>query len=181
MTPQNEQVVNTEEERKQRIAKDYLDSMYKVIAEGQREKLDATATPTILLSNRRRSKSLRLPIHSASYQYKNDTTVCKKNYWILALGKRLLCRWLINCNPASKSPGKIIALQQTFRFFQLHPQKVITGTGIGNFSSKLAFRATALKIAGDIPKDLLISIPISNPIILICTCLILPGRINCIL
>ena len=50
-----------------------------------------------------------------------------------------------------KLPGKIIALQQTLRLFENNPQKIITGVGAGNFSSKLAFRTTGLKIAGGYP------------------------------
>ena len=45
-------------------------------------------------------------------------------------------------------PGKAIAFEQTFVFMKQHPQKIIFGDGIANFSSKLAFRATALKIGG---------------------------------
>lgn len=48
-------------------------------------------------------------------------------------------------------PGKIIALEQTFRYFKQHPLKLFTGTGIGNFSSKLAFRVTSMNIAGGYP------------------------------
>ena len=36
--------------------------------------------------------------------------------------------------------------------FKQHPAQLITGAGMGMFSSKLAFRATALKIAGGYPQ-----------------------------
>ncbi|MEO6683629.1 MAG: hypothetical protein ABIN48_12475, partial [Ginsengibacter sp.] len=49
-------------------------------------------------------------------------------------------------------PGKIIAWKQTFEYFKRHPYQLITGTGIGNFSSKLAFKSTGLDIAGKYPK-----------------------------
>jgi hypothetical protein len=49
-------------------------------------------------------------------------------------------------------PGKIIAYKQTIDFFKQHPFKIITGNGIGKFSSKLAFKTTGLGIAGGYPQ-----------------------------
>ncbi len=48
-------------------------------------------------------------------------------------------------------PGKITGALQTANFFRDHPAKIIAGDGMGNFSSKLAFRATALGFAGGYP------------------------------
>jgi len=48
-------------------------------------------------------------------------------------------------------PGKVTELLQTALFFQHHPLKVIVGDGIGNFSSKLAFKATGLGFEGGYP------------------------------
>ena len=48
----------------------------------------------------------------------------------------------------SGTPGKVIAAKQTVDFFKTHPAKLITGDGIGNFSSKLAFKTTGLNITG---------------------------------
>jgi len=45
-------------------------------------------------------------------------------------------------------PGKIIALQQTIGFLLQHPFKMLTGDGLGNFSSKIAFKATNLGFNG---------------------------------
>jgi hypothetical protein len=50
------------------------------------------------------------------------------------------------------TPGKIIGMKQTFSFFKQHPAKVFFGEGIGNFSSKLAFKATGLNFTGGYPK-----------------------------
>lgn len=49
-------------------------------------------------------------------------------------------------------PGKITGWLQTLHFFSQHPYKFITGDGIGNFSSKLAFRVSGLGIAGGYPE-----------------------------
>ncbi|MDF2433897.1 MAG: hypothetical protein JWP44_3528 [Mucilaginibacter sp.] len=48
-------------------------------------------------------------------------------------------------------PGKALALLQSLKFFQCHPVKIIAGDGMGNFSSKLAFKATSLGFAGKYP------------------------------
>lgn len=51
----------------------------------------------------------------------------------------------------SGTPGKVVATQQTIDFFKAHPAKLIAGNGIGNFSSKLAFKTTGLNITGGYP------------------------------
>jgi hypothetical protein len=50
-----------------------------------------------------------------------------------------------------KRPGKFIAAEQLFVFYKQHPSEIILGNGIGNFSSRLAFKATMLNIAGQYP------------------------------
>ncbi|MEO3406177.1 hypothetical protein AAFN85_19850 [Mucilaginibacter sp. CAU 1740] len=44
--------------------------------------------------------------------------------------------------------GKITGMIQTFNYLKAHPQKSIVGLGIGNFSSKIAFRAAGAGIRG---------------------------------
>jgi len=46
-------------------------------------------------------------------------------------------------------PGKVIALQQVTDFLLQHPFKMLTGDGLGNFSSKVAFKATDLGFNGN--------------------------------
>jgi hypothetical protein len=48
-------------------------------------------------------------------------------------------------------PGKVTAMVQTINFLKQHPAKIITGAGIGNFSSKLAFRTIGLRFTGGYP------------------------------
>lgn len=45
-------------------------------------------------------------------------------------------------------PGKVTSWLQTVHFLQQHPSRILTGDGAGNFSSKLAFRASGLGFAG---------------------------------
>ena len=51
----------------------------------------------------------------------------------------------------SKYPGKVTAWKQTYTYLSSHPSKIITGAGVGNFSSKVAFKATGIGIAGSWP------------------------------
>ncbi len=50
-----------------------------------------------------------------------------------------------------KKPGKLIACYQLRDFFRNHPDKLWLGAGIGNFSSRVAFKVSALDIAGSYP------------------------------
>jgi hypothetical protein len=53
--------------------------------------------------------------------------------------------------PRVDTPGKVVGFLQTSNFLRSHINRVITGIGIGKFSSKLAFRATGLGFAGGYP------------------------------
>jgi len=48
-------------------------------------------------------------------------------------------------------PGKVIGFKQTVNFLKTHPAKILAGSGMGNFSSKLAFKATGLNFSGGFP------------------------------
>jgi len=91
-------------------------------------------------------------IHTEPFQRRRDTTFSQRS--LLEFG-------INNINSFDTSmhqikswhlPGKFIAMQQTIDFFNTHPLKIVTGIGIGNFSSKLAFRTTGLKIGGSYPR-----------------------------
>lgn len=51
-------------------------------------------------------------------------------------------------------PGKLLALREIGSFYRQHPARIIFGDGPGNFSSKLAFRATGLGMSGGYPSTL---------------------------
>lgn len=92
-------------------------------------------------------------IHSESYQRRKDTTQLQKQ--LLAFAEKNISSKLpdtIKTGRRSK-PGKLIALEQTIIYFKNRPAQLMTGKGIGNFSSRLAFRATGLQIAGGYPKQ----------------------------
>ncbi|HZY37698.1 MAG TPA: hypothetical protein VFE53_13665 [Mucilaginibacter sp.] len=48
-------------------------------------------------------------------------------------------------------PGKGVAFFQTINFLRAHPVKILAGDGIGNFSSKAAFKAAGMGLAGSYP------------------------------
>jgi hypothetical protein len=48
-------------------------------------------------------------------------------------------------------PGKAIGFIQTLKLIENNPAKILTGSGMGNFSSKLAFKATGLAFSGGFP------------------------------
>lgn len=48
-------------------------------------------------------------------------------------------------------PGKVLSFMELFSFLREHPARALTGNGAGNFSSKLAFKSTAMNITGDYP------------------------------
>jgi len=90
-------------------------------------------------------------INTPPYQTPTDTTAEEKKLMqFIELNKSSLS--LSNrqyFNPSR--PGKVIGFIQTADFLRSHPDKLIAGDGIGNFSSKLAFRATGLGFAGGFP------------------------------
>ncbi len=75
----------------------------------------------------------------------------KPTCFILSLRIRN-CLYQLITDFNSTLPGKFIAWKQTVSWLQQHPQKILTGGGMGNFSSKLAFRTSCIKVAGSYPE-----------------------------
>jgi hypothetical protein len=136
----------TAEERNERIATLYLDSLYRLHNEKEN---NVIVHPVALI------QKIEIPtadINSAPYQHKSIVTPVedKMKQFIQLHSNELTLSTNENYHP--KLPGKIIAYKQTFDFFKQRPLKIISGTGTGNFSSKLAFKTTGLNIAGGYPK-----------------------------
>lgn len=134
------------EERNEKVATLYLDSLYRLRNEKENK---ANIRPVAFI------QKIEIPtadINSAPYQHKSLLTPVEENMnkFIKQHSNELTLSTDSNFN--SKIPGKILAYRQTIEFFQQHPFKIITGTGIGNFSSKLAFKTTGLNIAGGYPQ-----------------------------
>jgi hypothetical protein len=138
----------TPEEKKEKIATLYIDSLYTAhapkVAHGSFP-TNVVTTPNgkIVLPD----PNLNLPayqwlrttpkeqtqLHDFVTEHEQELPISKTHAW-------------------SPTPGKITGIKQTFDFFKQHPTKAFFGEGIGNFSSKLAFKATGLNFTGGYPK-----------------------------
>jgi hypothetical protein len=56
-------------------------------------------------------------------------------------------------------PGKLASFIQTFFYLKHNFKHLLLGSGIGNFSSKLAFRASGVKVLGGYPQKFLYTSP----------------------
>lgn len=139
----------TDAERKQKFAQLYLDtiniSLSKRITKQTRVatllKNDAMARPVIPGDS----------IHTPSFQHRNDTNLAEKKLIQFIENNTDKMRISSHAVSTTRLPGKAIALQQTYYFLKKHPFKILTGAGLGNFSSKLAFRATCMNLSGGYP------------------------------
>ncbi|MFC0773506.1 hypothetical protein [Terrimonas alba] len=131
----------TGEEKKQKIAMLFLDSIKRIRME--LVPLTMVTKPVMPKPN----------IHSEPFQRKKDTTLLQKELLAFAIQKIPDFNTDLEQTGTKDLPGKLLAIQQTFHFFKTHPSKIVTGTGTGNFSSKLAFRTTGLPVAGGYPDE----------------------------
>jgi hypothetical protein len=137
-----------EEEQKEKIAALYLDSMYLAMTKKETVPLALKTNSNTILKEK---PEIPQPnIHTPPFQHKNDTTAFQEEL-IAFIKKDSASLPVKGIFITSNLPGKALAVLQTFNFFKSHPFKLINGTGMGNFSSKLAFKITALKIAGGYP------------------------------
>ena len=133
------------EDRKQKIAILYLDSLHQV----QIEKQNSSATK--LMAAIEKPVIPGDSIHTPKFQHVSFITPVEENMvdFIQNHPTELPISSDANFHPLYS--GKLIAWQQTFEYLKQHPEKIITGAGIGNFSSKLAFRTSGIKVAGSYP------------------------------
>jgi hypothetical protein len=133
----------SEEKTRQSIAQQYIDSVSSVITQ-QKKVADEKAVHTVALTSARPALP-KADIHSAPYQRKKDTTA----------QQQVLSDFITKENalsiPATTTPGKLISFQQTLLYLKSNPLRLISGAGTGRFSSRLAFKATGLNIAGSYP------------------------------
>ncbi len=133
-------------QRKEKIAWRYIDSMYVV-----NTPLHLKATNAILKTDAGRIYIPKPNINDAPYQHITDTTPYQRHLLAFISAHKSSMPLSAKNDYPSLVPGKAIGFLQTIHFLQQHPYKIITGDGIGNFSSKLAFRAAGLGFAGGYP------------------------------
>jgi hypothetical protein len=144
--------VLTSTERKQKFAQLYLDSINISLSKKNTKKpLPGTSLTAGVMG---RPVIPGDSIHTPKFQHRNDTNAAEKKLVEFIKSNTNELRISSHLLSQSKLPGKLVALQQTSRFLAQHPAKIITGNGIGNFSSKLAFRATAMNLTGGYPARL---------------------------
>ena len=142
--------VLTEDEKKQKFATLYLDSVAAVTAvipkkETVKEEISVkvpAVKPSIPKDN----------IHTEPFQKNKDTTELQKKLIEFAEVELASFDTSVRSVKRRAESGKVAAMRQTVNFLQQHPGKILTGTGMGKFSSKLAFRISCLGIAGGYPR-----------------------------
>jgi hypothetical protein len=132
----------TPEQKRYRTARVYLDSVEN----------------TRLLSalGQRNAGQIVIPkvnIHAPEYQHRPDSSSARMQAiaFLHEMEQKKTVSAAVLDSPAIRRAGKIIAFGQLWNFMNEHPYRWFTGAGMGNFSSKLAFRATGLKVAGGYP------------------------------
>jgi len=139
------------EEIKRNYAKNYLDSLGAIETRKRAQPVTSKAVINLPKTGAGRifikSPKCTLPVFQAS----TATTPEQKKLlsFIDSHKTRLPASGEGNFN--THLPGKAIAFIQTLNFMRLHPAKLIAGDGMGNFSSKLSFRATGLGFSGSYP------------------------------
>jgi hypothetical protein len=132
----------TQEQKRYRLARRYLDSVEKV------RQLSGT-----IPANTEQIVIPKVNIHAPEYQHRPDSSSARMQAiaFLHDMEQKKDISPAILDSPATRRAGKIIAFQQLWSFMNEHPYRWLTGAGMGNFSSKLAFRATGLKVAGGYP------------------------------
>jgi hypothetical protein len=133
-------------QRKEKIAWRYIDSIYVV-----NHPIHLKASNAILKTDAGRIFIPKPNINGEPYQHITDTTPYQRHLLAFINAHKSSMPLSAKNDYPSSVPGKAIGFLQTIHFLHQHPYKIITGDGIGNFSSKLAFRASGLGFAGGYP------------------------------
>jgi hypothetical protein len=137
------------EETREQIARNYLDSVSK-------SKIVKPVVINTVLAALPRTDNGRIfidtpKIHTNAYQSIIDTTSTQRI--LLSFINAHQAQLPLSSEKKYKpgKPGKITSFLQTANFLEHNPVKLLAGAGMGNFSSKLAFRATSFGFAGGYP------------------------------
>ncbi len=141
--------VLTYEEQRKKHAQNFIDSMNEIrLGAGYQE-------PGNVVTKKSKPDTVNKIKDKAFYEFHESEAVIKK---INRYGEFLNRNYTRSQQDSLsklynwKRPGKWIAGEQLFSFYKKHPAKILTGNGIGNFSSRLAFKATLLNIGGQYPE-----------------------------
>ncbi|HEY2580631.1 MAG TPA: hypothetical protein VGI43_02420 [Mucilaginibacter sp.] len=140
-----------DEKTKRKIAKDYLDSVKRAQKKKQVYQPFQMAIRNILKTDQGRILPVKPDINTPPYQTPTDTSVERRKLLAFIDTHKASLAISGRKNYEPEMPGKAIGLLQTVKFLDQHPSKIIAGDGVGNFSSKLAFKATGLGFDGGFP------------------------------
>jgi hypothetical protein len=139
------------EERKEKIATLYLDSVSRLLAIIRSKKEHLKLGKDVYIINGGRIAIQEPDINGPFYQSKKVTPPEQMQMVQFIRTHKNLLPISGNSSYSPTLPGKAIGFFQTINFFKGHPDKAVTGMGMGNFSSKLAFRAAGLGFVGNYP------------------------------
>ncbi len=136
------------DERKQKVAQIFVDSVERDIAI---KKKPDPVVKNIKLDNAGRIEVPKPDLNGPTYQWLRVTPPEQKQ--LVEFVNTHKAELPISGKPYQFSyvPGKLTGFKQTLGYYEAHPAKAISGLGMSNFSSKLAFRATGLKFTGGYP------------------------------
>jgi hypothetical protein len=145
-------VVVTPKEVKRKFAKHYQDSISDVLNNKKRIKIaPETALTHIPKTNEGRIYFIKEDITAFDHQWSKKSSPEQKLLMSFIQTHESNLPISRQNNFRTNLPGKAIGLIQTATYFEHHPDKIIMGAGMGNFSSKLAFRVTSLGFWGGYP------------------------------
>ncbi len=136
----------TDESRKEKFAVLYLDSLERIIQQANLDAKGKKAEEKYTI----RMEIPKDPIHTPSFQWTRDTTSFQRQLLTFIRSRSAY----MDFDFPEGSAGKSLAFRQSYSFLKDHSNKILSGDGIGNFSSKLAYKATGLKMAGGFPPGL---------------------------
>ncbi|HTI58385.1 hypothetical protein [Mucilaginibacter sp.] len=137
----------TPEERREKTARGYLDSVFLAVYPNPMPQPPRypirTSGGRIIVPG--------VNILLSPYQHAAETTAYQRQLLGYIDRHKAVLPLSGDGGEAPRKMGKMIASNQTINFLKAHPIKLIAGNGVGNFSSKLAFRASGIGLAGGYP------------------------------
>jgi hypothetical protein len=140
---------------KRAFAQHYVDSVKILVAKRNAYRQQEDIFKNVPRTDAGRVFILPPDINTPPYQTPTDTTTEQQK--LLAFINTFKANLPISSQNKMflNSPGKVIGMVQSLTFLLHHPAKIMMGDGMGNFSSKLAFRTTSLGFAGSYPEKVL--------------------------
>jgi hypothetical protein len=148
---QSDSILNSRQ-RQEKIAILFLDSLKEIKSTVKTKSKPTPITDSLIKTDKGRIVLPTDNIHSATFQSIKTPLPIQQPILQFAQQHISFLPYTSQKLTLPVLPGKLIGGLQSFHFLLKHPSKLLFGNGIGNFSSKLAFKATGLGIAGGFPQ-----------------------------